>query len=151
MNPAALDSFIARVQAARAVGEIFVAARPFDPHLPATFPEQLDALTASVSLQPLGDGWREIDETNARAILHRILDKDLPHGRRLMTTKASDAFIDELWADLSAPRRHFTNAKFAGRAMQLVSWNPITSAKYDTGVLSASGDSLTLLWAADDD
>lgn len=68
-----------------------------------------------------------------------------------MTTKASDAFIDELWADLSAQRRHFTNAKFAGYAMQLVSWNPITSAKYDTGVLSASGDSLTLLWAADDD
>ena len=152
MNPASLDSLLARIQSARNVGELFLAARAIDPHKPATLPAQLDALTATLGLQPIGNGWREIDETAARAILQRTLEKDFPAGRRrLMPARDAAGFIDELWADLPAPRRHFTNAKFAGRAMQLVDWNPITYATFDTGVISVSGDQLTLLWAGEDD
>lgn len=151
MPPTRLAPLATRLRSARPVGEIFVAARDAEPPAVAALPNQLDALTTALGLQPLAHAWREVNEATARCILHRILTRDLPYGRRLMTARAADGFIDELWADLPAARRHFTNATFAGRAMQLVSWNPISSAKYDTGVASSGGSVLTLLWAADNE
>ena len=151
MHPTRLDPLAARLRSARTVGEIFVAARAAEPPADAALPGQLDALTTALGLQPLAHAWREVEETTARAILLRILTKDLPYGRRLMTARAATGFIDELWADLPAARRHFTNATFAVRAMQLVSWHPISTAKYDTGVASSGGRVLTLLWAADNE
>lgn len=151
MYPTRIAPLAARLRSARAVGEVFVATRSEDAAAPVVLPEQLDAFTAPLGLQPLAHAWREIEEITARAILHRILTKDLPHGRRLMTTRVAAGFIDELWAALPMARRHFTNATFTGRAMKLTGWNPISTAKYDTGVASTGGTVFTLLWTADND
>ncbi len=151
MNPTRIAPLAVRLRSARAAGEVYVATRSEDAAAPVGLPEKLDAFTATLGLQPLAHAWREIEEITARAILRRILTKDLPHGRRLMTTRTAAGFVDELWAALPLARRHFTNATFTGRAMQLAGWNPISTAKYDTGVASSGGAVLTLLWTADND
>jgi hypothetical protein len=95
--------------------------------------------------------YREIDAPSARRLATWILRYDLAYESEIMTAELAEhlaeAFLDAC-ADEAA--RYYTNGTFH-EALGSASWNPVTKATFDTGVLVAGVVRAGCLWIEDED
>ncbi len=117
--------------------------------------DSLAELTAAAGLQPAPERLREVDESYAQGIVTQVLRRDLAYGTELMSDAEAQALAAgflELFRD-RAPR-YFTNGDFhrwPGKRPSSPSWNPMTDATFDTGVLVLARGRTGYLWVEDED
>jgi hypothetical protein len=152
-----ISDFPFRVRAARESGAVHCEFRGVaglqtsdDPRTTA------DALARSWGFRPLGAAWRELTRDEARKALERVLERDLAYGAQMMSQttakELADAFVGLFpeWAvfytnGMFPPRDHYRDGGWAG------SWDPITPATFDTGVIAVGTAHVGLLWFEDED
>ena len=123
----------------------------------------LDVFSAEHQLEPLGNGWAEVNEETARWVMVRMLSRGLAYRTEIMgegqARTLTERFLAACARDASGQRyRYFTNGKAVdGPAMYdvhlkpMLGWNPATESTVDTGVVMLTRQTIGLMWAEDED
>jgi hypothetical protein len=153
----ATGEFRLRVKAAREYGVVHCEFRnrrdvsdSDDPRVVA------DAFVHSLGFRPLGKDWRALPRGNATDVLERILSQDLAYGGQTMTETAAKELSLEFTNFFPGDEPFYTNGVFPPREEYedggwAGSWDPITKATFDTGVIAIGSDLVGLLWIEDED
>ncbi len=123
----------------------------------------LDAFAAEHRLEPLGDGWNEVNHDTARWIMVRMLSRSLAYRTEIMdereAKRLTEGFMTACARGTSGQRhRYFTNGKAVdGPAMYdvhlrpMLGCNPATESTFDTGVVMVTRLAIGLAWAEEED
>lgn len=111
------------------------------------------ALAGEFGLSENPTFYLEIDAVTARCPVHVILHQDLAYEVEIMPTARAEALADQFLAQFGDEgARYYTNGRLdKARGPGVVSWNPVTSATFDTGVLVISRQCSGCLWMEDED
>ena len=94
--------------------------------------------------------WVDLDRASALAIATNVLHRDLAYGVPVMPMDRAGDLARRLIDLFDGPSTSFlSNGTLGGRDRG--SWDPLTDATFDTGVVCVAGDRLGLLWVADED
>jgi hypothetical protein len=152
-----MSEFRLRVLAAREYGVVHCEFRSVRELLTSDDSRQIaDALVRTLGLRALGTEWRELTRGNACDVLERVLGRDLAYGGQTMSATTAKELAEEfitLFPDHASfytngvfpPREDYRDGGWAG------SWDPITRATFDTGVIAVGADNVGLLWIEDED
>ena len=138
------------------VAHHFVEAGHFD--LDSPLPA-VNAFVQQCGFKPLADGWQAIDAAGARRILVNILHRDMAYSIERMPPEDAARIADAVLHDaVAVPARFYTNGSYDKQPETLSdrvtcgpSWNPITDATFDSGVVFVTACKIGLLWIEDED
>ena len=109
----------------------------------------------------LGDdpaSYKEIDETAARYLIHLVLHRDMAYNAEVMPLARAVELADQFLAQFGPDTRNFSNGSWhlppVVRPDAVAcgpSWNPVTTATFDTGVLAIGQARSGCLWIEDED
>ncbi len=139
-----------QIIAARNVGLIHCG---LSAHLSAS----LSQLAAEFGLAPEPANYREIDAASARWLMELILNRDMAYNAEIMPADCAGELADKFLSQFRGQgTRFFTNGGFhETRGSKLTwsdaSWNPVTQATFDTGVLILGPQCSGCLWVEDED
>lgn len=103
------------------------------------------------------DSYKEIDGAAARRLIQLILHRDLAYKAEVMPASRAAELSDQFLAQFGKDAvRLFTNGTFhEAQGSKLtwsgVSWDPVTPATFDTGVLVIGPRKSGCLWVEDED
>jgi hypothetical protein len=92
--------------------------------------------------------WRLIQVDTAKAILTRILWKDLAYSRERMSLSTAKRLAADFLANFVPPMLYVTNGE---NLESNYSYDPITDATFDGGVIVFDGAKVGMLWVMDED
>jgi hypothetical protein len=115
-----------------------------------------DDLVRIVGFRTLGTKWRELTPESACAALERVLGRDLAYGVQAMSSSTAQELSREFITLFSGRSFFYTNGDFPPpeeyrEGGWAGSWDPVTRATFDTGVVAVGGDHTGLLWIEDED
>jgi hypothetical protein len=152
-----MSEFQLRVRAARAYGVVHCEFRRISELTTSDDSRQVaDALVRSLGFRVLGSEWRELTRATACDALERVLERDLAYGGQTMSATAAKRLAEEFVSLFPVQASYYTNGVFPPRADYrdggwAGSWDPITRATFDTGVIAVGTDHAGLLWIEDED
>lgn len=108
-----------------------------------------DDAARSLGLNTLGSEWVEIAATAARRIATRILAYD----SEVMPLADAERMAQAITSQAGADASFLTNAMwvFDGSDVWLSSWNPISGATFDAGVVCVGAKAVAMVWVEDED
>lgn len=120
-------------------------------------PTLLDSFVTRFGFLGINDRWNEIEFLNARRIMFRIVRTDLAYDLPQVPEEVANTLVEEIIKTLDADvgSRYFTNGEYykpISRAPGIgPSWQPITNATFDSGVVVLADQSIGLVWVEDED
>ncbi|BAZ33190.1 hypothetical protein NIES4074_57000 [Cylindrospermum sp. NIES-4074] len=111
----------------------------------------IDLFITQLGCSPLGSRWKPINQTAAKKILTLIMTKDLAYGGEIMSLPVATALIVKLFNFFPGDRQFFTNASFENDYTSISTWDSITKATFDTGIIIVGNNRIGILWAKDED
>jgi len=121
--------------------------------------EAADLPTAASAFRLATDGatYRAIDLEEARRVLTRILHRDLAYGAEIIPMADAERLASEVLL-LVPDAQLFTNGSYGSPPAPASngvtvgpSWNPATSATFDTGVIAVGSSMSACVWVEDED
>src|SRR5262249_2284587 len=138
-------------------GEMTIALRPRSPSVEDAR-VLIDAFVASLGFSGLGQGWEEINRDQAESILRLILHKDLAYRMPITPLEKATSLAGRFLALFSRSARWFTNGTYHLAPVRTPnggsagpSWNPISQATFDTGVVCIDESRIGIMWVQDED
>jgi hypothetical protein len=102
--------------------------------------------------------YKEIDKSAARRLIQLVLHEDLAYRSQIMPADRAAKFADSFLRQFGTGVRYFTNGLFhegwhrlSGTVVAGPSWDPVTEATFDTGVLVVGELRSGCLWVEDED
>jgi hypothetical protein len=111
----------------------------------------IDLFITQLGYSPLGSRWKPVNQTAAKKILTLIMTKDLAYGGEIMSLPVAAALIVKLFNLFPGDRQFFTNASFENDYTSISTWDSITKATFDTGIIIVGNNRIGILWAKDED
>lgn len=154
---AAANEFRSRVRAARDCGVVHVELRNRDELAAGADPRAAaDALVRAIGFRALGPKWRELTREAAGEALRAVLHVDQAYSRETMSAATATALAQEFLAWFAGAAWFYTNGAFPPREARsgsgwMGSWDPVTAATFDTGVVAVSEHTAGLVWVEDED
>jgi hypothetical protein len=107
-------------------------------------------IARAFDLSPIADCYGEVSAEKARAILVRILHRDLAYDSIIVPLDEAEELAAGFLLAASSPAcGYFSNGDFS-RTPPLA-WNPATEATFDTGILVVGAKQSACLWVEDED
>ena len=102
--------------------------------------------------------YKEIDEEAARHLIGLVLQRDLAYNAEVMPGASAVELADRFLAQFGPGTRYFSNGTWhlpsivrADGVIHGASWDPVTAATFDTGVLAIGPQCSGCLWVEDED
>ncbi len=115
----------------------------------------LDEFVGSFEFKGLSDGWIQVSIQSAKVIVREVLLKDLAYRVTMMSEDEAALLTDRFFALFDGPVRCFTNGNLVVQDADPTevpgSWNPITEATFDAGVVCLGNSRIGILWVEDED
>jgi hypothetical protein len=117
----------------------------------------LSELAVEFGLAGDSANYKEIDAASARRLLQLVLNQDIAYNAEIMSAARAAELADQFLAQFGTDGvRFYTNGTFhETRGPKLAwsdaSWNPVTAATFDTGVLVVGPRCSGCLWVEDED
>jgi hypothetical protein len=115
----------------------------------------LDDFVRGFGFTGLGEAWIEVTREDAIAVVQQVLLKDLAYGVAMMPEAEACALAESFFSLFGSEGRCFTNGNLvlpnADPSEVRRSWNPITSATLDTGILCLDTNRIGIFWVEDED
>jgi hypothetical protein len=115
-------------------------------------------LAVSVGFHPPTHDWRAVEKTRALSILTQVLHRDLAYDAPIMPQKEAHDLARGFLDLLPDARAFFTNGTWGAQPEVLddkvtrgASWDPISKATFDAGVICVAERESALLWVEDED
>jgi len=120
-------------------------------HLIKAAPMPLAKLVSKFSLYFTPTTYRKISKAQARVLTKRILHRDLAYNGKAMSAAKAEALTHRFFECFDGENvRYYTNGDFyTDNASH--SWNPATSATFDTGILVMGNALAGCFWVEDED
>jgi len=152
-----MSDFRQRVVAAREYGVVhceFRKREEFDSSGDAR--QVADDVVRMLGFSTLGTKWRELTPESASAALERVLGRDLAYGAETMNSATAHELSREFIMLFTSRSFFYTNGDFPPPEAYrdggwAGSWDPVTRATFDTGVVAVDDDQVGLLWIEDED
>lgn len=119
--------------------------------------KDLGGLASEFGLASDTEKLREIDLVAAQRLLERILHQDMAHESDIMPSERAASLASAFLAEFDDEAQFFTNGTFheplgdSKASWACGSWDPLTSATFDTGLLVISSRCSGCLWVEDED
>jgi hypothetical protein len=117
-----------------------------------------DKVAESVRYKAIGQRWVPLPAGEAARVLCLVLTQDLAYGASLMAASVAEQLAAAFMAHVGPEASFFTNGSWAeapivgaGGIVRGPSWQPITSATFDAGVVGVGSDHAAILWVEDED
>lgn len=105
-----------------------------------------------LGLLPNESGLREIDFAYAKDVISKILWKDLAYKIELMPLEKAQLFANKIMADYYSDEcTLYTNVGTGELHGTSLSWDPMTKATFDCGVIIKHADYCFCVWVEDED
>jgi hypothetical protein len=152
------ESLCAEIRARRTCGEVTVTveSRAFPNN--RSVADVIDAFVGNLGFVGIGDRWEEINRRVAETIAQRILHRDLAYNVEIMSAELACDLAARFLNLFTAQARYFTNGtlyqlheRFNAGVTHFSSFEPITEATFDTGVVCLDKERIGLLWVQDED
>ena len=102
--------------------------------------------------------YKEIDEAAARHLITSVLQRDLAYNAEVMPESTAAELTDRFMAQFGPGTRFFSNGNWhlppvvrPDGVVHGASWDAVTSATFDTGVLAIGPQCSGCLWVEDED
>jgi len=133
---------------AREYGKVIVDLRSHEGGIPASC---ANAIASAVGYVPCT--WRQIDVASARGIVTSCMTHDLAYHEPMVSEAEAAALADRFLSHFDDATVFYTNGDPFDAAARLRSrsWQPITAATFDTGVVAVSSRRVGIFWVEDED
>ncbi|QLE57471.1 hypothetical protein [Nostoc sp. TCL26-01] len=139
----------------RNLGEAFIAIQNFtwdgDTNNPQDVQKIIDSFVSQLGYSPLGDRWQSINQEAAQKISEFVLTKDLAYAVEIMSLSEAEAIFQKISNLFQDDCQFFTNATFVNNYSGISSWDSLTEATFDTGVVMLNHRQIGLLCVKDED
>lgn len=115
-------------------------------------------LAREFGLRDAQECYKEICEPDALRLVRRVLHRDLAYDAEIMPEARAAELGERFLAQFGAGARFFTNGTFYEERRRLSrsvwsgpSWEPVTEATFDTGVLVIGPKGAGCVWVEDED
>ncbi|MBW4612110.1 MAG: hypothetical protein KME21_02295 [Desmonostoc vinosum HA7617-LM4] len=95
--------------------------------------------------------WLKINQEEAKKISLLVMTKDLAYRGEIMDIEAAEQISTQIFNLFAKDCQFFTNAIFVDNYSAISSWNPVTPATFDTGIIILSNTKIGMLWVEDED
>lgn len=102
--------------------------------------------------------YKEVDEPAARRLIQSLLHRDMAYNAEVMPEARAAELADLFLAQFGPGTRYFSNGTWhlpptvvSDRVVQGPSWDPVTPATFDAGVLAIGPACSGCLWVEDED
>jgi hypothetical protein len=102
--------------------------------------------------------YKEIDKPAARRVLQRVLHRDMAYNGEVMAEARAVELAEQFLAQFRQDTRYYTNGSWhmpsvelSDRVVHGASWDPVTTATFDTGILAIGPERSGCLWIEDED
>ena len=139
----------------RDAGVVTMASMPRPPGLDAR--DVADTVAGSVRYKAIGQRWVPLRADEAARVLCLVLTQDLAYGATLMAASVAERLAADFIAHVGCEASFFTNGSWAeaptvsGGIVRGPSWQPITAATFDAGVVGVGSEHAAILWVEDED
>ena len=102
--------------------------------------------------------YKEIGEDDGRKLVHTLLHRDLAYNAELMSAAQAEELGNRFLGQFGPGTRYFTNGTWhtlstirSDGAAAVTSWDPVTSATFDMGILAIGPERSGCMWVEDED
>ena len=120
-----------------------------------SLPDEIDNFAHTLSssqgirFKRLSQRWREIDCTTAAATLCYTLSHDLAYDSREIPDEDAKELTKDFLGLFDQEPRYFTSGRIDADGLR--SWNPLTNATFDTGIVVVDDLRIGIAWCHDED
>lgn len=143
----------AEVVAAWAEARCGVTVLELVPYQPA--PEGLDAAAAQAGYRALGSRWCELSRERAQEVLAALLHRDMAYRAETLPRTEAERIAGAFFELFGGPLRCYSNSDWEpddpGGSLGVTSWDPISRATFDSGIVATDGVVTALFWFEDED
>lgn len=122
---------------------------------PRSYLAVIDEFISTFGFTGLGEGWIEVNIQAAKTLVREILFKDLAYSVAMMSEDEAAQLTERFFALFDASVRCFTNGNLVIQDADPTevprSWNPISEATFDAGVVCLGSSRIGILWVEDED
>ncbi len=115
---------------------------------------EINQFVNGIGFKSDGNHWVEVSKESATKIISRILTADLAYDGEMMSFERAQFLSGQFLQLFKGSPKYLTNGIFAedGKfGMDLKSWNPISKATFDTGIVCGDKAHLGIIWVEDED
>lgn len=114
----------------------------------------------TISLEKLSVSLVQIDKAKAQSILALLLYKDMAYESEIMPIDRADYLVERFCDLFTNKASYFSNSTRnkndyfnTGKAFELGlnSWNPLTEATFDSGIIVCDDERIGVAWFEDED
>lgn len=116
----------------------------------------LDAFAHELGLSGLSSSWTIVRRSAARGLLVRILTRDLALNAPVMSREDGERLADRFLQFFPSPTRFFSNtpvsdeSELEGEDTWTGSFQAISEATFDTGIVALGDGRIGMLWVKDE-
>jgi hypothetical protein len=121
-------------------------------------PPTIQELAREFGLTDEPSFYKEIDQAAARHLIRLVLHRDMAYNAEVMPENRAAELADQFLAQFGPGTRYFSNGSWhlppLVRGDGVVcgpSWDPVTPATFDTGVLAIGRERSGCFWIEDED
>lgn len=117
----------------------------------------VDQVVQAHGFRGIATAWHEISASDAHAIVTALLHRDLAYEEEIMSLTAAADLATEFFDLVPEPHAYFTNGEWTTNhdanhePAALLSWDPISDAAFDSGVVCLGDGSTALFWIEDEE
>lgn len=115
-------------------------------------------LAREFGLRDEPSSYKEIDEPDARHLIRSVLHRDMAYSWEIMPEARAAELADRFLAQFGPGTRYYSNGNWhlppvvqPNGVICGPSWDPVTTATFDTGVLAIGPRCSGCLWVEDED
>ena len=116
-----------------------------------------DLLAVTAKYRALGERWVSLSESKAAQLVRDVLAHDLAYDGELMPSADAANLAAGFMAHVGGAAQFFTNGSWCEApavtptVKRGASWEPLSRATFDAGVVGVGDDRAALLWVEDED
>lgn len=120
-------------------------------------PSAVDRVVQDQGFRGIATEWQELSATDAHNIATTLLHRDLAYSEEIMPLNTAADLITQLFDLVPEPHTYFTNGEWSmpadtdRDAATLQSFDPISDATLDAGVVCLGDGRAAILWIQDED
>lgn len=143
------------VRSKRQIGVVTMLTAPRPPGLPAR--DVADLLAASARYRALGERGVSLPQDKAARLVQDVLARDLAYDGQVMRSADAAHLAAGFIAHVGDDAEFFTNGSWCEAAVVTptvtrgASWDPLSGATFDAGVVGVGDDRAAMLWVEDED
>ncbi|OCA85076.1 hypothetical protein [Pseudobacillus wudalianchiensis] len=141
--------FMNLLETKRNAGKVTCCVRKMD----TTGTAVVDSFVKELGFRPIGEKWEQITQHEARNILMYLFSMDMAYDAELESKPLADELSDYFLSTFSLQSKIFTAGYFEENSgfFKLQTWEPITDATFDTGIVVLDANKIGILWVEDED